>query len=164
MLEGRGQRNPLAARRGVWSLEIVNANGVRHISPAIALPHRLVSRPFGTYPMTRLDPTLKRWAILTCPSGTGHEYVPSGLDGTYDLSRHDARGPSIPHTCHLCFSRNRRRPQRALNPSRPAQPGGLADGSRWSFGGPGANDHRETVERKRTPEGVPGPAVCSEPT
>jgi hypothetical protein len=30
--------------------------------------------------------------------------------------------------------------------------------------GKAVSDHRKTVERKRTPEGVPGPAVCSEPT
>jgi hypothetical protein len=45
---------------------------------------------------------------------------------------------------------------------RPPQPGGLADGSRWSFkGGPGANDHRKTVERERTPERVPESEACS---
>ena len=28
------------------------------------------SRPFGTYATSNLNPTLKRWAILVCPSGT----------------------------------------------------------------------------------------------
>ena len=28
------------------------------------------SRPFGTWPFVALFPALKRWAILTCPSGT----------------------------------------------------------------------------------------------
>jgi hypothetical protein len=32
-----------------------------------------VSRPFGTYPSARPNPTLKRWAILGCPSGTGSQ-------------------------------------------------------------------------------------------
>ena len=29
------------------------------------------SRPFGTYSSGRPNPTLKRWAIVRCPSGTG---------------------------------------------------------------------------------------------
>jgi hypothetical protein len=32
--------------------------------------HARFSRPFGTYLAPVLNPTLKRWAILTCPFGT----------------------------------------------------------------------------------------------
>jgi hypothetical protein len=46
---------------------------------------------------------------------------------------------------------------------RPAQPGGLTEGSRRSFGGPGANDHRKTVRRDRTPEAVPESKIFPEP-
>jgi len=39
-----------------------------------------LSRPFGTYPTRTIDPALKRWAIVTCPSGTeGHSLANSPL-------------------------------------------------------------------------------------
>ena len=52
-----------------------------------ALGHSDFSRPFGTYASARPNPTLKRWAIPRCPSGTAHACVGSDLDGTPDLCR-----------------------------------------------------------------------------
>jgi hypothetical protein len=88
-------------QRWVWPGGGISPEGTAEI----ALPHPPVSRPFGTYPMGRLDPTLKRWAILRCPSGTGHAGVGSDLDGVPDLCRYqwqkhvDRDGPPALDCC-----------------------------------------------------------------
>jgi hypothetical protein len=51
--------------------------------------HKL-SRPFGTYPVRTADPTLKRWAIVISPFGTGRNY--GGAFKTRHTRPEQARG------------------------------------------------------------------------
>jgi len=80
----------------------------KKISPeGTADPSRDFSRPFGTKPTRCLFPTLKRWAIVACPSGTTNELrKPAGSLGTNP----SGIGPSCPQRGLLWNETANRRP------------------------------------------------------